>query len=86
MLEIDAVTKRYGRAVVLDSVSAEVREGEVVALAGPNGAGKSTLIHMVTGLSLEPRGAASRWTACPCWRAGGSMWGSVRTISPCQSS
>lgn len=56
MLEIDAVTKRYGRAVVLDSVSAEVREGEVVALAGPNGAGKSTLIHMVTGLTRATGG------------------------------
>ncbi|WP_242090339.1 ABC transporter ATP-binding protein [Curtobacterium sp. DN_7.5] len=58
MLEIDAVTKRYGRAVVLDSVTSRVREGEVAALAGPNGAGKSTLIHVITGLTRPTRGRA----------------------------
>lgn len=57
MLEIRAVSKSYGRASVLSDVSAEIRGGEIVALAGPNGAGKSTLIHIVTGLTKPSCGS-----------------------------
>lgn len=56
MLEMQSVSKRYGRTAVLDDVSSKIHGGEIVALAGPNGAGKSTLIHIVTGLTKPSAG------------------------------
>ncbi|OIH99187.1 ABC transporter ATP-binding protein [Curtobacterium sp. MCBA15_005] len=56
MLDLQAVSKSYGRHAVLRDVSGTVNAGEVVALAGPNGAGKSTLIHIVTGLTRPSAG------------------------------
>lgn len=53
MLELDAVTTRYGSVTALDAVSLRVGEGELVALVGPNGAGKTTLLNTVAGL-LRP--------------------------------
>jgi branched-chain amino acid transport system ATP-binding protein len=53
MLEVDAITTRYGAITALHSVSLHVDEGEIVALVGPNGAGKTTLLNTVAGL-LKP--------------------------------
>lgn len=50
VLTAAGVTKRYGRAVVLDGVGFEARRGEALALWGANGAGKSTLIKAILGL------------------------------------
>ncbi len=55
MVEISSVTVRYGRTVVVDSVSASVRHGEWVGLIGANGAGKTTLLRAVGG-SVEFEG------------------------------
>ncbi len=52
---IDSLVKRYGARVVVDGVSADVRQGEVVGLLGPNGAGKTTTFYMVVGL-VKPDG------------------------------
>ena len=49
MLSLRNLTKRFGGVVAVDSVTLEVRAGEVHALIGPNGAGKTTLIHQVSG-------------------------------------
>lgn len=48
MIVAKQVSKRYGRALVVDSVSFEVAKGDVFGLVGPNGAGKSTVLSMVT--------------------------------------
>ncbi len=48
-IQIDAITKKYGEQVVLNSVSFEVNRGEILGFLGPNGAGKSTLMKIITG-------------------------------------
>lgn len=50
LLEVSALSVRYGGVGALRSVSLEVRSGEIVGLIGPNGAGKSTMLHAIMGL------------------------------------
>jgi lipopolysaccharide export system ATP-binding protein len=50
LLEIENLTKAYGKRVVLNALNLEVDKGEVVGLLGHNGAGKSTAFGMVVGL------------------------------------
>ena len=46
---LSRVTKHHAANVVLNSVSLEIQDGEVIGLVGPNGAGKSTLFKLITG-------------------------------------
>lgn len=50
MLRADTIFKRYKRRTVVNGVSVEVRQGEIVGLLGPNGAGKTTTFYMIVGL------------------------------------
>jgi len=50
MLKIDQVTKVFGGLVALDSVSFDVRRGDIVSLVGPNGAGKTSLFNVIAGI------------------------------------
>src|SRR5438105_1982493 len=56
MLELRAVSKRFGGVVATDDVTLEVTQGEVHALIGPNGAGKTTLIGQVSGVLATDSG------------------------------
>jgi len=49
-LRIDKINKSYKGRRVVNDVSVEVKQGEIVGLLGPNGAGKSTSFYMVVGL------------------------------------
>jgi len=77
MLEIDALTTRYGAISALRDVSVRVDAGEAVGLIGPNGAGKTTLLGSVAGLltptagsvALEGR-AVTGWAPDAMLRAG----------------
>ena len=53
MLEVCALTKRFGGIPVVEDVSFTLRPGEILGYVGPNGAGKSTTVKMIIGL-LEP--------------------------------
>jgi len=55
ILEIEGLTKRFGRRVAVDGLSLRVERGDVFGFLGPNGAGKTTTIRMVTGL-IRPNG------------------------------
>ena len=52
-LQVEGLSKRYGKRTVVRDVSLRVSRGEAVGLLGPNGAGKTTLFYMITGL-LRP--------------------------------
>jgi lipopolysaccharide export system ATP-binding protein len=49
--------KRYGQRTVVNNVSFEVNQGEIVGLLGPNGAGKTTSFYMVVGIVKPDEGA-----------------------------
>jgi len=49
MIKVDNVTKRYGDKTVVDGVTFEVQEGEIVGFLGRNGAGKTTTMNILTG-------------------------------------
>jgi len=59
MLSLNNVTLHRGNTRVLDAVSLEVREGELVALIGANGAGKTTVLRTISGLLLPSSGSIS---------------------------
>jgi ABC-2 type transport system ATP-binding protein len=48
MIEVDSLTKRYGRATAVDGISFKVEKGEVLGFLGPNGAGKTTTMRILT--------------------------------------
>lgn len=48
-IQIENLSKQYGRQRAVDGISFEVRPGEVLGFLGPNGAGKSTTMKMITG-------------------------------------
>lgn len=56
VLELRDVTVQFGGVLAVDSLSMEVRRGELVALIGPNGAGKTTAFNAVTGVNPQTNG------------------------------
>ena len=56
VLRTEGLIKRYGRRTVVNDVSINVRQGEIVGLLGPNGAGKTTSFYMTTGLIVPNAG------------------------------
>lgn len=55
-LRAEGLVKRYGKRTVVNDVSINVRQGEIVGLLGPNGAGKTTSFYMTTGLIVPNAG------------------------------
>jgi ABC-type branched-subunit amino acid transport system ATPase component len=72
MLALRGVEAGYGKSAVLNGVSLDVADGELVALLGPNGSGKSTVAKTVMGMTTLYTGAIE-WaggdiTRIPTWR------------------
>jgi lipopolysaccharide export system ATP-binding protein len=49
-LKAENIVKYYGKRKVVDHVSLELKQGEIVGLLGPNGAGKTTSFYIIVGL------------------------------------
>ena len=49
-LSAESLIKKYGSKTVVDNVSVELKQGEIVGLLGPNGAGKTTTFYSIVGL------------------------------------
>ena len=56
VLRTENLVKKYGKRTVVDHVSFDVRQGEIVGLLGPNGAGKTTSFYMTVGLVVANEG------------------------------
>jgi len=56
MLELDRITKRYGRDTVLDDVSLDVEAGRTLVLFGPSGSGKTVLLRLIAGVVVPDAG------------------------------
>ena len=56
LLKVEHLVKRFGNRTVVNDLSFEVQEGEVVGLIGPNGAGKTTAFYMAVGLIAPDQG------------------------------
>ncbi len=58
-LSASGLTKQYNKRAVVNGISLEVANGEVVGLLGPNGAGKTTCFYMIVGLVPVEKGSIS---------------------------
>ena len=56
LLEVRALSKRFGGITATDRVDLDVRKNEIHAVIGPNGAGKTTLIAQLTGMLAPDSG------------------------------
>ncbi|MCL4811515.1 MAG: ATP-binding cassette domain-containing protein [Vicinamibacteraceae bacterium] len=58
MIDVQHLTKRYGRVTAVDDVSFRVEKGEILGFLGPNGAGKTTTMRVLTGYMPPTEGRA----------------------------
>jgi ABC-2 type transport system ATP-binding protein len=59
VIEVQHITKRYGRVTAVDDVSFRVERGEILGFLGPNGAGKTTTMRILTGYMPATNGRAT---------------------------
>ena len=59
MIEVQHLTKRYGRVTAVDDVTFRVERGEILGFLGPNGAGKTTTMRILTGYMPASEGRAT---------------------------
>lgn len=58
VLRSESLVKQYKKRIVVNDVSIDVRQGEIVGLLGPNGAGKTTTFYMIVGMIRPNSGKA----------------------------
>jgi len=58
IIEVKNLSRKYGDFTAVDSISFEVKQGEIFGILGPNGAGKTTTLEMIEGLIFISKGTA----------------------------
>ena len=56
VLEVLGVKKRIGLKTIVEDITFDMREGEIIGLLGPNGSGKTTIMRMMVGLTKKSKG------------------------------
>lgn len=56
MLELKNITKKYGNTTILDDISIQIEQGEIVSILGSSGSGKTTLLNLILGITEITRG------------------------------
>ena len=69
LLQVDQLTKDYGRFRALDHLNLQIKPGEIVGLLGPNGSGKSTALRILLGF-LRPTSGRATIAGHDCWSEG----------------
>jgi branched-chain amino acid transport system ATP-binding protein len=59
LLELNGITKLFGKLAALEDIDLKVEEGEVLGIVGPNGSGKTTMINVISGYCHPTRGSIS---------------------------
>ena len=59
VIAVEGMTKAFGTKTVVDNVSLNVAEGEIVGFLGPNGSGKTTTIRLICGLLTPDKGSGT---------------------------
>ncbi len=57
VIQVENVTKRYGKHVAVDHLNFNVNQGEILGFLGPNGAGKTTTMNIITGYLSATEGS-----------------------------
>jgi ABC-type Fe3+/spermidine/putrescine transport system ATPase subunit len=74
VVELRAVSKRYGAVTALDALDLAVHEGELLSLLGPSGCGKTTTLNVIAGFTTPDAGRVivdgADVTGQPAWRRG----------------
>lgn len=60
MIQLEKITKRFGRQILLLEASASIQRGEKIGLVGPNGAGKTTIFRLIQKIEEADEGQVSK--------------------------
>ena len=60
MISINNISKTFNNKVVLDNISLDVKEGEIISIVGPSGAGKTTLLNIISALDKPDKNINSK--------------------------
>ena len=63
IVDVNNLTKQYGKQKALDDVSFQIKKGSIVGLIGPNGAGKNTIMKIMGGLAFPTKGNLAMYDA-----------------------